>query len=90
MYWEKIIDELEKYGDVETWNSAWLCLENRDDICGVKLYINGVDQLSIISHMHSYGGTNNLFEITPGIEYEIEGFLTEEEVIEKIKNIMKK
>lgn len=84
IFWNNIENELDKLElDFDEWNIPSMAIESHDNVCGVKINKDG---LSIISHKHSYGGEEDLFEIMPGIGEDIvTGWLTEDEVIKVIK-----
>ena len=91
-FWKRIEEELLKYGEVKIWCDDYMVLPNHDNICGLKLYMDKEQKLSIISHKHSYGGDNE-FEVMPGFDEDyrndVQGYLSEDEVIEGIKNMFK-
>lgn len=87
MYWDNIIKELSEYGNVEIWKDTFMAMSEHDNIAGVKLRDNA--DISIISHKFSYGGTQHLFEIMPGTEGDVDGYLKENEVIEKIHLLLR-
>lgn len=87
MRWDRIIQTIEEQGlQYATWGVPEIQLD--DEICGVKVVKNDKVILSIICHAGSYGGREGLFETMPAIrkeDYDVSGFLTEDEVIEAIK-----
>lgn len=94
MFWSKIKKELAKYGRVEEWGNPYMVLDNHDMICGLRLYINDEEIISIVSHKCSYG-ENNEFETMPPIHEDgrdgcVEGWLTEEDILNSLEDFMKR
>ena len=87
IFWNNIENELGKLElDFEGWNMPSMVIESHDGICGIKINEDKEDELSIISHKHSYGGKEDLFEIMPGIDGDdVTGWLSENEIIDIIK-----
>ena len=82
MFWDKIKDKCNENNlEYEVWSTPYMLLNNRDGICGIKVKMCGVEVISIISHSCSYGGREGLFEIMKGDDGEVEGFLSESEII---------
>lgn len=90
MFWDRIKDRCEKNNfDYEEWCDVYMLEDNRDGICGIRVYFNG-EEISIISHKYSYGGKQGLFEILPYDSDDVEGFLSEEDVLTKLDAYHKK
>lgn len=85
MFWDKIKNELSKHGNTELWSQEFM-VQPQKEYCGIRGKTKQADNISIVSHKFSYGGDEDLFEIWLDSKEDVEGFLTEEQVIEIIRN----
>lgn len=87
---KKLIDEKIEY---TTWSKKFLSMNAHDNICGIRAIFKDKSELSIVSHLYSYGGTRGLFEIMPSLEgdpNDVTGYLTEKEILSVIDSYIGK
>lgn len=95
MFWDKIRNEMLKYGEIKEWRVDYKVLPNHDNICGIRLYDkNDNDIISIISHKGSYG-SDEQFETMPPIHInggygDVEGYLSEDDILSSLEGFVRR
>lgn len=89
MIWDGIKNKLDELGATQReWSKPYMQLFSHGGICGIKGELNGCEY-SIISHRHSYGGNEGLFEVMPDVnnEGDVTGYMSENEVFDYLEKM---
>ena len=94
IFWNKIIDKFNEIGEAVPWSSDGMVLPYHDNICGVKLLIDGEEIIDVACHKGSYGNENQFETLPELVENEgngtVQGWLSEEYILNNIDSFVRK